>query len=73
MGLNGREIRMDDDKGNFKPLSEKEFIEQSVRNKDKLFKVGEVLKIKQSEFRILRIGKKEMTLKLLPKLKEEKK
>jgi uncharacterized Zn finger protein len=64
---------MDDDKGNFKPLSEKEFIEQSVRNKDKLFKVGEVLKIKQSEFRILRIGKKEMTLKLLPKLKEEKK
>lgn len=62
------------DKGNgvFERLSDiaaKKFIGTSVRTK--IFSVGEEVEIKESRFKIIGIGKREMRLKLLPKYDHE--
>lgn len=60
---------MDTGKGYFKPLERKEAETQMNTNESIVFRVGEVFKIKGSRFRVEKILKKKMMLRLLPKIK----
>ena len=58
---------MDDRHGNFRPLSDKEAMqEEGGPNIGRIFRVGEVVKIKDSTFRVKSIKPQELRLKLLP-------
>ena len=58
---------MDDGQGNFIPLKDEEAKrEQDRGNAGRIFRVGEVVKIKDSTFRVKSIKPKELRLKLLP-------
>jgi len=61
---------MDTGKGYFKPLERKEAEKQMKEDDSVIFWVGEILKIKASRFRVEKILKKKMMLKLLPKIQE---
>ena len=61
---------MDTGKGHFKPLGRKEAETQMKIDESAVFRVGEVFKIKGSRFRVEKILKKKMILKLLPKIKK---
>lgn len=63
---------MDNKKGNFEPISEKKFENQIEMVSPFVFKEREILEIRGSRFRIQRIQKKKIILKLLPQLKEDK-
>jgi len=62
---------MDNGKGSFVQVSEKTFGEEVKEHgtpPPKIFIVGEILKIRDSRFRVERIIRKKMILKLLPQL-----
>jgi len=60
---------MDNGKGNFIPITEKKFEEQINEPEPMVFREGEILKIRGSRFRVEKIYKRKITLKLLPQLK----
>ena len=62
---------MDTGKGHFKPLGRKEAETQMKIDESAVFRVGEVFKIKGSRFRVEKILKKKMIMKLLPKIKTD--
>jgi len=64
---------MDDSKGNLIPITDAQFNKQIVEKKPMVFKTGEILDIRGSRFRIERIVKNKMILKLLPQLKSNNK
>jgi uncharacterized Zn finger protein len=64
---------MDTGKGHFKPLGRKEAEKQMKTDESVVFRVGEVFKIKGSRFRVEKILKKKMIMKLLPKIKSNEK
>ena len=58
---------MDDRCGNFQPVPatvEVKTLSLNIRNR--IFSVGEELNIKDSRFKVMAIGKREMRLRLLP-------
>lgn len=61
---------MDTGKGHFKPLGRQEAEKQMKTDESVVFRVGEILKIKGSRFRVEKMLKKKMILKLLPKIKK---
>ena len=60
---------MDTGKGMFELMAEGKAEQVPEEHKDRIFRVGEIVEIRSSRFRIERIDKKKMTLKLLPRLK----
>lgn len=58
---------MDDTRGNFIPITEEEFKEQIKQPEPLVFRVGEILIIRGSRLRVLKILKNKIILKLLPK------
>ena len=61
---------MDTGNGNFKMLEENEYNELFERKPTRtdIFKVGEIVTIRDSRFRINKITPKKMTLRLLPRI-----
>lgn len=59
---------MDSNKGNFDEINDEKFNEQMSLPNPQVFKVGELLEIRGSRFRVERIEKKKLILKLLPQL-----
>jgi uncharacterized Zn finger protein len=59
---------MDTGSGEFKKISDIEFEDQMENPKPMVFKVGEILDIRSSRFRVEKIQRKKMILKLLPQL-----
>ncbi len=59
---------MDTGEGKMIPVDHdiKEFLKKHNRSEESLFKVGEVLEIKRSRFRINKITKKGLVLRVLP-------
>ncbi len=57
---------MDNTKGQFEPISIEKFNEQMQQSQPLVFKVGEILEIRGSRFRVMNIKKSKMYLKLLP-------
>lgn len=66
--------------GHFEKLNEQKFLEifgepitpeqaQQIRETKRIFTVGEILEIRNSRFRVERLEKRKMVLKLLPDLK----
>lgn len=62
---------MDTGKGHFKQLGRKEAETQMKADESVVFKVGEILKVKGSRFRVEKVLKKKMILKLLPKIQRQ--
>lgn len=62
---------MDTGSGEFKKISDIEFEEQIEKPKPMVFKVGEILEIRGSRFRVEKIIRKKIILKLLPQLNNE--
>lgn len=62
---------MDDRKGNFKPIDASIFEQQMQKPLPMVFKTGEILEIRGSRFRIEKILRNKLILKLLPALKTE--
>ena len=60
---------MDTGEGEFKELTTKEAVEFIQQGTTGIFKVGELVVLKESIFRIKSIKPKELRLKLLPKKK----
>jgi len=58
---------MDNTRGQFEPISIEKFDEQMKQPEPLVFKVGEILEIRGSRFRILKILSNKIILKLLPK------
>ena len=59
---------MDNQRGEFEPITLKKFNEQMEQPEPLVFKEGEILTIRGSRLRVQRIFKNKITLKLLPKL-----
>lgn len=59
---------MDTGSGEFKKISMDKFEEQMEKANPVVFKVGEILEIRGSRFRVDKVLRKKMLLKLLPKL-----
>lgn len=57
---------MDTGLGEFKQISLDELQEQIKKSNPMVFKVGEILEIRGSRFRVEKIQRKKMILKLLP-------
>ena len=62
---------MDNLKGEFESISEKIFEEQMVKTEPLVFKEGEIIEIRGSRFRVEKIYKRRMSLKLLSQLKNK--
>lgn len=62
---------MDTGSGEFKKISMDELEEQMEKANPKVFKVGEILEIRSSRFRVDKVLRKKMLLKLLPKLNNQ--
>jgi len=58
---------MDTGNGEFRRISEKRFKEQIAKSEPMVFKTGETLEIRGSRFRVEKIQRKKIILKLLPK------
>jgi uncharacterized Zn finger protein len=58
---------MDNKKGNFDFLKSEEVSELSESQQNDLFRVGEVVEIKNSRFRVQKIWNNKIQFKLLPK------
>lgn len=57
---------MDDGNGNFQKVPDTVIIKElSLNIKNRIFEVGEEIAIKDSRFKIMAIGKREMRLRLL--------
>ncbi len=63
---------MDNGQGKFRQIPEKKFQEQLDKDFPMVFKTGEILEIRGSRFRIEKITRNKLILKLLPQLKENK-
>jgi len=61
---------MDTGLGQFKTIDPTKFNEQMQLTEPKVFQVGEIFFLRGSRFRIEKINKKGMILKLLPELTE---
>lgn len=61
---------MDTGSGEFKKISEIKFEEQMKEPEPLVFKVGEILEIRGSRFRVEKIQRKKMILKLLPQIRK---
>lgn len=64
---------MDNGDGTLKELTEEqaaEIVKKDPEAEAKIIRKGEVLEIKGSSWRFISIGKREMRLRLLPRLKE---
>lgn len=59
---------MDTGSGEFKNISDVKFKDQMKKPKPMVFKVGEILEIRSSRFRVENIQRKKIILKLLPQL-----
>ena len=59
---------MDKGDGTMRPLSAKDLVKISPKDRADLFEKNEVLHIKNSDFKIVSIGKREMRIRLLPKI-----
>jgi uncharacterized Zn finger protein len=57
---------MDTGEGTFRPLTEAEISELKAGELQHVFTVGEILRVKDSLFRVKAIKAKELRLKLLP-------
>ena len=66
---------MDTGSGEFKKISDEEFEKQMEKpilpRKPMVFRVGEILEIRGSRFRVEKIQRKKIILKLLPQLNNE--
>jgi len=62
---------MDNGEGIFKAITEKKFEEQMKESEPMVFREGEILSIRGSRFRVQRIYRNKITLKLLPQLKKD--
>jgi uncharacterized Zn finger protein len=60
---------MDNTRGQFEPISVQKFEEQIKKPEPLVFKAGEILEIRGSRFRIEKILRNKLILKLLPKIK----
>jgi len=58
---------MDTGNGTFKKISNEKFEEQMKKSEPLVFKVGEILEIRGSKFRVEKIIRKKLILRLLPK------
>jgi len=63
---------MDDGTGRLVPMGSLEQCEQAIREGKGVshFHIGEILEIKNSRFRVKKLGNKFMTLRVLPKKQE---
>ena len=61
---------MDNRDGTFKPIDQIKYAEQMQVPEPMVFKEGEILEIRGSRFRIEKIQRKKLILKLLPSLKQ---
>jgi hypothetical protein len=59
---------MDNTRGQFEPISIEKFEEQMKEPEPLVFKVGEILIIRGSRLRVLKISRNKIILKLLPKI-----
>ena len=59
---------MDNTKGQFEPISIQKFEEQMKELEPLVFKQGEIIIIRGSRLRVIKIYKNKITFKLLPKL-----
>lgn len=57
---------MDTGKGDFVRVTEEDVKNLSINYRSRIFEVGEEVKIKDSRFKVMAIGKREMRLRLLP-------
>ena len=62
---------MDNRQGEFTKIPEEKFQEQMKKDLPGVFKTGEIFSIRGSRFRIEKITRNKLMLKLLPQLKEE--
>lgn len=62
---------MDTGKGKFATISEEKYQEQIKKDLPKVFKTGEILEIRGSRFRVEKILRNKLILKLLPALKTQ--
>ena len=62
---------MDNQRGNFEPITLKEFNEQMEKPESLVFKEGEIIMIRGSRLRVQRIIKNKIIFKLLPKLNND--
>ena len=58
---------MDDQKGNFVPITNEKFEEQLKQDLPLVFKMGEIITVRGSRLRVQRIQRNKITFKLLPK------
>ena len=61
---------MDNGNGNFEPIDDFKFQEQIKKPHPLVFKIGEILEIRGSRFRVENVKKNKLTLKLLKFLKK---
>ena len=57
---------MDTNNGNFEIIGTEKFEQQLKKEKPQVFKVGEIIEIRGSRFRVEKIMRKKLMLKLLP-------
>ncbi len=62
---------MDTGKGKFTTILEEKYQEQMKKDLPKVFKTGEILEIRGSRFRVEKILRNKLILKLLPALKTQ--
>jgi hypothetical protein len=62
---------MDTQKGHFEPITIKKYEAQLLQPQPLVFKTGEILEIRGSRFRVEKIDRKKLILKLLPALNEK--